>query len=296
MDSTITFTNIFFKTLASFQPLLLGVVLLWAGIWKIFAPDAKEIASRSALSLLFQHKKIAQIVYRSVGFTEVGIGILLLLPPHYRWEIAVAAGLMAAFLIYLLVAAKLAPDKTCGCFGKETTISGRTVARTGLLLAFTLIGWQAQHFWMESIAASPWYAGLLLLEILIIICLSPEIEWSRIKSFTSTSPQSQIYSDCATAAVPLSTSLQELKESKSFQNLSNFLESELSEYWREGCWRFLCFEADYQNRKATAVFAVPILEPFNRIRGVIVDEQDNTVLLTEGSSTISESDALLTRS
>lgn len=225
---------------------------------------------------------MTQVVYRLVGTVEITVGLLLLLPPHRWWEMRLATGLAAAFVVYLLFSIKAAPGRPCGCFGgREVAVSWRTLARAGLLLALTVIGWQARRFWFTAIVVNPWQLSLVAIEALLLVGLSPEFDWTRARLLASANHPSQVRAeaDCETATVPLSETLQQLRRSAPFRALYRSLGSEPLDYWREGCWRFLCFEAEYEGRKATVVFAVPILWRPHRVRAAVVDETDGTVLL-----------------
>ncbi len=263
---------------------MIGTTLLWAGVWKVFVPRAREIAARSALSLLFRQKSTTQTIYRLIGVVEITVALLLLLPPHLWWEIRSTTGLATAFIVYLFFSVKADPGRPCGCLGgREVAVSWHTLVRAGLVLVLTVVGWKAQDFWLMALAARPWYLNLVAAEALLFIGLSPELDWAWIKS-PALADQARAEDDCATAAVPLSETQQQLRESASFRTLSGFLKSELLDHWREGCWLFLCFAAEYKHRKATAVFAVPTLRQPHRVRAAIVDEADGTVLLTMGPS------------
>jgi len=270
---------------ADLQALVIGAILLWAGTWKVFVPRSWEIAVRSALALLFHRKSTIRGIYRLVGVTELTVGLLLLLPPYHQWEMGLASGVAAAFVVYVLFSLKAAPGRPCGCLGgHETTISGRTLARAGLVLMLALVGWTAQHFWLTAIVTNPWLLGLVGVETLLLAALSPELGWSRIKPLAHMNrrlqPQAEL--DCAVASAPMSETWEQLRLSDSFQSLTRYLKSDVLESWRDGCWRFLCFEAEYEGRKATAVFAVPVLRQPHRVRAAIVDHVEDEVLLTLG--------------
>lgn len=272
---------------ANMQTLVIGIILLWGGIWKVFIPKSREIAIRSALLLLFQRKRTTQVIYWLVGTAEIAVGILLLLPPYQWWEMRVASGFAIMFMVYLLFSMKVAPDRPCACVGgRETAISWRTLLRAGLVLVLSIAGWAAEHFWLIAIVASPWSLSLVAVEAFLFVGLSPEVGWTWIKGVAPEDRvhQVQIEPDCAIAPVPLSETMKQLQGSGPFQEISGLLTSKLLEHWREGCWRFLCFEAKYEGCKATAVFAVPILLQPHRVRAVIVNEANNTVLLRVGPS------------
>ncbi len=81
------------RDLASLQPLVVGVIFLWAGAWKVFSPRSGEIAARSGLVLLFRHDNTARRIHRLLGLAELALGLMLLLPPTFWWETRFASGL-----------------------------------------------------------------------------------------------------------------------------------------------------------------------------------------------------------
>ncbi len=266
------------ESIADIQALIIGATLLWSGVWKAFIPRSGEIAVRSALLVLFRRERITKTVYRLLGIAEIAAALLLLAPPYLWWKMGLGVLLATVFLAYLFFSVRAAPGKPCACMGgREVAVSWRTFARTGLLLSFSLIGLMAHDSWLTTIFTNPWYSGIVILEGFLILALSPDLNWIWTHPLT---PTRQV--DCATARVPLSQTLEQLRASSAFQGLSKYLTSDLSDHWREACWRFLCFEAQYEGRKATAIFAVPILPQPQRIRAVVMSEIDDTIYLTVG--------------
>ena len=273
------------ESIAEIQTLVMGTFFLWAGIWKVCVPRAGDIAVRSALALVFRRKRTVRGVYRLVGAAELAVGLLLLLPPHRRWEMGSASGLAVAFVAYVLFSLRAAPGQPCGCLGGyEAPASWRTLTRAVLLVMLTILGWSAERFWFTAVAAGPWLLSLVAIEALLLVSLSPELNWFRINLRAASHQQlrSQHELDCARATLPMSETLEQLRQSEPFQSLARFLRSDLVENWRAGCWRFLCFEAEYERRQATAVFAVPILRQSHRVRAAIVDNAEDRVLLSLG--------------
>ncbi len=273
------------ESVADLQPLVIAALFLWAGAWKVLSQRSREIALHSAFSLLFRQKSTVQSVYRLVGAAELVVGLFLFLPPHRGWEAGLASGLAAAFVVYVLFSLKAAPSRPCGCLGgHEAPTSWRTLTRAGLLLGLTVSSWSAQNYWLTAVMANPGLLGLVGIEALLFVGLSPELGLSRIKLPASmnwpSQPQAEL--DCAMAAVPMSETLEQLRRSDPFRALTGFLKSDVLESWRDGCWRFLCFEAEYEGHKTTAVFAVPVLRQPHRVRAAIIDHAEDEVLLTLG--------------
>lgn len=269
--------------IASLQPLFAGIIFLWAGAWKVVSSRSGEVAARSGLALLFRHSNTVQQIHRLLGTAELALGLMLLLPPAFWWETRLATGLATGFVGYLLFLIRAAPDRPCACLGgREARTSGRTLGRAILILLSTLLAWSTSQYWLTTAATAPWTLGLVVLELLILVGLSPELDWSWAARPFHPGDKSQavIEPECATARVPLSKSLQQLRQSAAFQAAAEFLKSGLSDHWRDGCWRFLCFEAEHEGRKATAVFAIQTMDRPQKIRAAIVDEVHGAILWT----------------
>jgi len=232
---------------------------------------------------LLRHSNTVQQIHRLLGTAELALGLMLLLPPTFWWETRLASGLTVVFVSYLLFSIRAAPDRPCACLGgREAKISRRTLGRAILLLLSTLLAWSTSQHWLTTVATTPWTLGLVVPELLVLVWLSPELDWSWATRLLYPGDKSQavIEPECATARVPLSKSLQQLRRSAAFQATAGFLKSDLSDHWRDGCWRFLCFEAEYEGRKATAVFAIQTMDRPQKVRAAIVDEARGTILWT----------------
>jgi len=272
-------------TVADIQPLVMGLVLLWADLWKTFVPASWTIASRSALSLLFHRASLTQVIFRLLGAAELFAGLLLLLPPHQWWEMAVAMILAATFVGYVLFSLKYAPQRPCSCLGgRETPVSWRSLSRAGLLFVFAIAGWSAQHFWLAAVRAEPWLLGVAVLEMTIIIALSPELDlvWIDPQAVWNQWFRERNDRGCAAVSAPVSASLEQLRRSAPYQTLSAFLKSSQLDSWREGCWRFFSFAAEYEGQSATVVFAVPVLEQPYLVGAAVIADSDDPVLATLG--------------
>lgn len=265
------------------QAFVLAIILLWAGGWEIFSRKAHEIAAQSALAVLLRRPKAAQVAHISIGTLEICIGISLFIPPLYLWEVGAVTGLATAFVGYLLVARYVAPDKPCACLGGHNApISWRTLARAGLLLLISIVGWRAQTIAPMAIVTNLWLIILIIGEILLFVSLSPELQWAKNlrNLFIKPNPVKHAVLECATANVPWSQTIQQLEMSNIFAEMSGYLTSKEMDRWRDKCWRFFSYEAEYHGQYGTAIFAVPILYQPDKIHAVIVDDTDEQTLLT----------------
>ena len=67
--------------------------------------------------------------------------------------------------------------------------------------------------------------------------------------------------------------------SGAYRAVDALLRSDIRDFWDEGDWRFVSYTASYDDRPATAVFAVPRLryEP-DEIKVAIVDDEKGETL------------------
>jgi len=267
---------------AELQPLVVGALLIWAGCLKVFSAGSRQVAARSALSLLLRQTEAVHIIFRLLGCAELAIGLLALLPPHHPWEVLLAAGLGTMFVTYVLWALTRAPERPCGCLGgHEAPISWRTLVRGVVLVSVAAAGSTAHQFWLAALLDKPWLLSMAVLEGALLVRLSPELDrvWVAPPAFLRTRWGPSGKPDCATAVVPLPETEEQLRRSTAFKTLRQFLRSEALDYWRDGCWRFFSFKAEYDGRAATAVFAVPLHRRGASTLAAVLDEVENRVLL-----------------
>ncbi|MGQ5259812.1 MauE/DoxX family redox-associated membrane protein [Micromonospora sp. ZYX-F-536] len=266
--------------IAAVQPLVVGVVLIWSARVKLASPHAAAAANRSALvRLLGQHRALP--AYRLLGGVELTLGALLLLPPVLRAEALAATGLAVAFLGYLAYARRAAPTSSCGCLSaRATPVSGRSLARAGLLAVAGGLALLATGGWPTAVAGHPVAGGaVLVVELAAVVALSPELDqvWllplRRLRA-RLTHPLR------GGSGVPLLATVQQLQLSDAYRRVAPLLRSDVREHWDEGDWRFVGHAARYQGRLVTAVFAVPLAdrEP-DRVRVAVVDDATGHTLL-----------------
>ncbi|GAA3748218.1 hypothetical protein GCM10022225_35230 [Plantactinospora mayteni] len=270
------------QSLAALQSLLVGVVLIWSARIKLFDRRAAEQARTSALGTLLGAER-AVPAYRVLGGAELLLGILLVLPPAPVAEPLAAAALAAGFVGYLGYARRVAPDASCGCLSaKATPVTGRSIARAGLLVLAGLVGIAAGGtYWLPALTGSPAAsAGLLLAEAALVVAFSPEFDsyWllplRRLRA-RLTHPLR------GGSGVPLLASVQQLQLSAAYRQVGTLLTSDVRDHWLEESWRMVCYSARYQGRAATAVFAVPAGEVApDRVRVALVDDSTGATLVS----------------
>ncbi|GAA1587919.1 hypothetical protein GCM10009789_46820 [Kribbella sancticallisti] len=264
--------------LAAVQPLVIGALLAWSSYGKLRGPDVDARARRTALSKLVGERH-AGAAFRAVGGFELGIAVLLLLPPVWTVEALAAVALSAGFVGYLVYARLVVPESSCGCMGSAATpVRWRSLARGGLLLAASVLALTADAGWWS---VQPWLGGVVVVaEAMLFVGLSAELDryWLiplRRLRVRLTHP----LADTAAFEVPLAATQQQLLRSTAYQALNPFLRSDIRDHWDEGEWRFVSYTASYGDRPATAVFAVPRLryEP-DEVRAAIVDDESGETL------------------
>jgi hypothetical protein len=159
------------------------------------------------------------------------------------------------------------PDAGCGCFGdlSETPVSWRALARSALLCAAAVatIGEPPLRR-----PASADQAGLVLavlaVELLVLAVLSPEIGELMVRLGYS--------EPCEVRRIPVQRTLAALRSSAYWRkNRRYIVDTEPTDVWREGCWRYVVFPAMVASRRVEVVFAVYLKSRRPPVRAVIYD-------------------------
>ncbi|MEV0457121.1 MauE/DoxX family redox-associated membrane protein [Catellatospora methionotrophica] len=268
--------------IAPLQPLLLGLVLLWSARLKLLSRDAAAAAGRSALARLVGDTR-ALPAFRLVGAVEAALGLLLLAPPALPAEALAAAALSVGFAGYLTYARIAAPDSSCGCLSAtRTPVRWRSFARTGGLLATSLLALPATVGWTDVLAIRPLSAVALLLgEAAVLVALSPELDRHWLEPLRQLKVRVTRPLAGGGFAVPLDSTVEQLHRSPVWRQTAALLTSDLREHWDDGEWRILVFTARHRGDEVSAVYAVPRLryQPA-AVRMVLLDEPTGQVVLT----------------
>jgi uncharacterized membrane protein YphA (DoxX/SURF4 family) len=134
--------------------LILGGIFIYAGFSKIFLPNfhlwpyfvLKFSVAANLSTFAFQvesYKMLpsggATFVAHTLPFAEIVLGFLLLI----GWRLKIWASLVTAILLgFFCVVTRaylLHMDINCGCFGTPEPLTGMTVVRDALLLAFAVL-------------------------------------------------------------------------------------------------------------------------------------------------------------
>jgi len=100
--------------------LILGIVLIWAGMSKV-TNLAGSVQATSAYQIL--PYELAKVVGQTLPFIEIGVGILLVIGLFTRIIGVVGALMMLAFVIAIASVWARGISIDCGCFGEGGAIS-----------------------------------------------------------------------------------------------------------------------------------------------------------------------------
>ena len=189
--------------------------------------------------------------------------------------IRLGAGLLFLVATSALIELRAArPDANCGCFGDFSTapVSGRTLARSALLAAAALSTmWLRDIRLPGTVGAALQLLGILAVELLVIGALSPEIGEALIRLGYS--------EPCELRAVPVKRTLTALRRSKLWRRYAGQIVAEApADVWRELCWRYVVFQAEYDGRPAEVVFAVFLRRRRPAIRAALVDASNGSAV------------------
>jgi hypothetical protein len=277
----------FAERLAAAQALVVALVLLWSGVWKIAVPRARALARQSALTRLLGGGRRAEVAHLAVGGGEVLTGFLLLAAPGARLvALGLASFLTLGFLAYLALSKRIAPDAVCACMaGKASPVSWRSLTRAGLLLALSVVGFPAGAFWGTALAAEPWLALIVALELAGIWALSPESgdQAARLRLGPAGRAARGLRQrlDPTCARVPQDTGAIEraLRAAPQYRSLQSMLDAR-TDAWREGCWDYLAYSATFERQPATVIFVAPALFDARDVSAAVVADSDHSVLLS----------------
>ncbi len=271
--------------IADVQAVVIGLLFLWAGSWKVFVPRAWHLAPQSALGSILRSRPLTQVAHGAEGSGEMAIALLLLLPPERWWAMRLASVFAVGFLVYLGVALRIVPEKICACMGgRVRKVSLQSFARAGLVLAFTFLGWAARTFWIARIVASPWTVLIIGGEICALWLLSPEYGWAGPKITTRMwrRVRMTLNPTCNDITIDWQMADFNVRRTAQFQALPTQMVT-ISDQWRDGCWGYIAYQIHYQGRPATAVFAIPALFDMRDVSATVIDDADDAIVLALAS-------------
>ncbi len=152
----------------------LGLLFLAACLHKIVAPAsfALDVATYDILPLA-----LVNLVAITLPWVELAAGVMLLLGLRVRTAALLVAGMMAVFLVALVVALWRGLDMSCGCFAAEGAvedpISWLTVVRDLAWLGLALLVLGCDHGLVGLDALVKWRSTLRRAAVLVALALLP---------------------------------------------------------------------------------------------------------------------------
>ncbi len=120
-------------TLARFA---LGAVFIWAAYTKLRQPWLLFAASIDAMQVLPEQGVL--FVARVLPWTELVLGIMLLVGFKLRYFALFASGLLAFFFSVMLYSYVRGLQIDCACFGAGEALGPATLVRDGILMALSV--------------------------------------------------------------------------------------------------------------------------------------------------------------
>lgn len=277
-------------SLTSTETIVIAITLWVAAIAKLRQRNVGETTSNVfLLSRLRRTKRL--IVWYAVALVEgVAAPILVFDPQGARRELAVGAtALFACGFLYSAAARRSDTSESCGCFGADRAATWGTAARAGSLavLALVVAASPPQQVRLSLLVASLLIAaqllGLALLSFGSLLAMRNAM-WLRLRT-----PR------CLTSTHTVYWAIAAARQSNLWSEFAPcFITETAIDHWREGCWRFIVFDVDYESRRASAVFAVR-LPPLGRDVRVAIVRDDGTTALSKAERLTPHRAALIRR-
>jgi hypothetical protein len=261
-------------------PLLTAMLLGGCGAKAFRVLRAREMTAGLGPTALFP-LRLRRPVAIGMCATEMGLGIALLLTAG-RFGAGLPATLVrvGTALLFLIAVGALVelrerrPGAGCGCFGElsVTPVGARTIARSALLAtaAIATIG-QAPLSMPASASAAGLWIGLLAGEFVLLAMLSPEIGEAMIRLGYS--------EPCEIRRVSVERTLGSLTGSAQWRRYAGTVTSAApADIWREGCWRYVLYPGEVDDRIVDVVFAVYLRSRRPQVRAAVLDAVTNEVL------------------
>ena len=225
-----------------------GLFLVAGGAAKV--RDRSELATNTLIVRVLPARVNARVAWNAIAIAELLVGALLLVGVAVPVaELVAAAGLGAAALVALW-GMHNAPDVGCGCFGtKSEPVTARTVIRAGVLAGLALVAAIAGGVWTDALP-HPLAVVLGLAVGIALLATTPELRPRDVRLRAAQAV-------CAHRPAPPRQTLERLRGSELWADAREYLAADVpTEEWRDGCFRYLTYPANYAGQAATAVFAL----------------------------------------
>jgi hypothetical protein len=250
--------------LFAFAGFHLAAVLLLSSALKARQGMSREAAVRSALGVVIRRLSLLVIAWRALVAVEAGLALALLVLPPRAGGTAAAAFFVAAGA-YAGVLARVAPDRSCGCFGAGGEPASPLVVVRALLLAcvagiYAVVDPSPARAFGDPRA----WSGLLLL---VAVTLVVSREWRA--PFQRRAAVRRLR-NCSRAVVDIASAVELVRTTDAWQTVGGYVvRDDPVETWREGCWELLSFDASVDGKIATVVFALGLAGRRPRCRAML---------------------------
>ncbi len=220
---------------------LLAALTVWPGLF-LLAGGALKLRADDEGETLMTRVLPGFVSPKAVACGEIVIGALVLLGVPFSGY--VAAALLAVAAGVATWGVRNVPQASCGCFGaKSEPVSPRTAVRAAFLALLALGG---TPWW----GASPAGWGLALVAGAVLLALTPELRSRETRLQVNEAV-------CSHRPAPPKVTIARLRDSTLWADAQQYLAADApSEQWRDGCWRYLVYPANYDGEDANAVFAL----------------------------------------
>ena len=229
----------------------LAGVLLLSSTQKARQGMSREAAVRSALGVVIRRLSLLVTAWRALVAVEAILALALLVLPPRAGGTAAAAFFVAAGG-YAAVLARIAPDRSCGCFGAGGEPPSPLVVVRALLLA-CVAGIYAvlDPPPVRALGDARAWSGLLLL---VAVTLAVSREWRAPLQRRAAARRRR---NCARAVVDVASAVELVRTTDAWRTVGGYVvRDDPVETWREGCWQLFSFEASFDGQIATVVFAL----------------------------------------
>jgi hypothetical protein len=222
---------------------------VWPGLLLAVGGALKLLEAEEEDSVLLRVLP-AQVSPRAVAAAELLVGALVLVGLLTPVPEALAALLLAGATGVSVWGVRHAPESSCGCFGRRSEkVSPRTIARAGLLAALALIAVLGGEAWW-NVFSSVLAIVVVALAGVALAVLTPELQP---RNFRVRAREAA----CKHKPVSVNRTVSRLRASDLWREAREYLAADApAEQWRDGCFRYLVYPANYDGEAATAVFAL----------------------------------------
>jgi hypothetical protein len=205
---------------------------------------------------------------------ECGLGVGLILTAGGVGKGAPATYIrLGVWLMFLVATSALLemratrPDVGCGCFGDFSTapVSNRTMARSALLSFAALSTIRLPAITQPKPGADTVRLLVIMaIELIVLAALSPELGEGLIRLGYS--------EPCELRTMSAERTLAALRRSKQWRRHCGVITADApTDVWRELCWRYVVFPAQYGERSTEVVFAVFLQHRRPAVHAALVD-------------------------